>query len=91
MATPNTRTRNVQHDIEGKPYRIDAIMDRVRATGTGATRHLICYRLRSGANTWAQLLAPVNTQRSKQIKSGHQRKRDEMAELLARMGPPRIY
>lgn len=77
--------------IEGKNYSIGSFISMGKDRGLELTSAIIYQRLLKGACTIDEVLTPPSPTRQNATRKVRSDKRAEMAELLARMGPPKRY
>lgn len=81
---------NVRVTIDGKDYSPQSFVQMAKDRGVNLSVQAMTARMRSGITSIDAMLAPPNSKQQSSRKS-HSRKKAEMAELLATLGPPRRY
>lgn len=79
------------HRIDNALRTIGSVVNEARDRGIEISYSTIYARLRAGIDTMDALLAPVDKVKQKNTRKSWERRRAEMDELLARMGPPKRY
>lgn len=77
--------------IEGRHYSINSFVAMAKDRGVKIHRSTILSRLKAGASTIDTILAPPNEGKQTGTINRHKREREEMAQLLAQMGPRKRY
>lgn len=75
--------------IDGKHYSVQSFIMMAKDKGVELTPQMITRRVKAGVTTLEGMIAP--NKRLTEHKNRYIRKKAEMAEVLAQMGPPRRY
>ncbi|QYC96704.1 hypothetical protein [Stenotrophomonas phage BUCT627] len=77
--------------IEGRHYSVNSFVAMAKDRGVTIHRSTILSRLKGGCTTIDSILAPPDKGKQTGSLNRHQREREEMAKLIAQMGPRKRY
>lgn len=80
-----------KYQIEGKLRTVSSLVNEARDNGVEISYSSMVYRLKKGERSLAALLSPPDEAFVRRTKTTISKKRQEMAEILANMGPKRHY